>query len=327
MNPNNPNPHDAMVEELLAKATPRPSAPEDDREAIFQEVRQEWVTLGRSKRKRQRFAVVAALAASIAALVIAFIPNQTDNAPKVEVAALMKGNASISYSDDGEFWQPVAKDPIWSGNHVRTSGKGGLFAIAAGGNLRLKAYTHVVFLSPSHIRLESGSVYFDSEAKSPPVKLTISTQDGTIRNIGTQFTVNFDQSRTQVRVRSGEVSWNTSNAGLTRLKARQSGTLSSSGKINIETISPCDEHWGWVDALTPAYDPANKKIVALLEWFARETGRSLEFETSQARSIAYTETLKVKINTATLDELNPALATAELVSHFVGETIVVSELP
>ncbi len=323
----NPKKHDTMVEHILSGAAPRPSAPEDDREAIFSEVHSQWSALGKSRQRKRGFVIASAIAASFALVLFIFVQPQQSDTPTATVATLLNSAGSLSQSAQGDTWQRLnTHDRVRSGYHLKTAVEGGVFALDSGGNLRLKADTHIVFLDASHIRLESGAVYFDSGSHTKPGKITIQASGGTVQNIGTQFAVQSDESKMRVLVRSGWVSWTTPHAGLTQLAARESGTLSSTGQLTVDQIDSYGDPWAWTEEMTPAFDHSGKKIITLLEWFARETGRSLKFASSEAQKIALTQTIHGSINTASLDELNRTLETVDLTSRFREETIVVSML-
>ena len=101
--------------------------------------------------------------------------------------------------------------PVTVGDEIRTdtlidTTAGGRVAVALGddASLRVDVGSRIVMLRERVVRLEQGAVYVDSRLdQNRPI--LVQTQNGDVRDIGTQFEVRTDTSTVLIRVREGEV--------------------------------------------------------------------------------------------------------------------------
>jgi len=292
------------LEELLGKAPPRPTPPQQDEQLIRRAVRAEWDQLT-SRRTRSRRVINVALAASV--LLVVFV---TLNALRGPVDGDMQQVASIekqfgiirllsggeASSDDNEILE------IGSGQSVETGEESGLtLAWNDGGSLRLDQNTRVEFESDSEIHLQSGRIYFDSMPSGIPTvrtdpdkaKLTIRTDAGTVRHFGTQFVTQADGNELNVMVREGRVSVEGSHVNETAtVTVGQKLTVTRNGQTTVHDVDVSGGDWEWIEKTSPSFTLDNRPIIEFLTWVSRETGQPLRFTSSTVEDIVKEKELR-----------------------------------
>jgi ferric-dicitrate binding protein FerR (iron transport regulator) len=146
--------------------------------------------------------------------------------------------------------------------------------LAGGGNLRVARASAFEVVATNKLRLERGELYVDI----PPGArgsdaFTVLTDEGEFRHEGTQFSVAVGDRQTRLRVREGRVRWHGA-AGDTVVVAGTELTIDPRGERRRDLASTGRE-WAWTEALAPEIDIENRPLREFLDWFARETGRTL----------------------------------------------------
>jgi ferric-dicitrate binding protein FerR (iron transport regulator) len=160
--------------------------------------------------------------------------------------------------------------------------------LEAGGNLRIARASAIEIRSADVVSLTRGELYVDI----PPASRTASsfrvlTRAGEFRHIGTQFAVLISADQTTLRVREGHVVW-THAAGESTVAAGTEVTFDRDGNATRRPIPTAGRDWSWTEAMAPAVVIENRPVLEFLEWFARETGRTLAMDEParrQAQSI------------------------------------------
>jgi len=191
----------------------------------------------------------------------------------------------------------------------------------------------LVFEAANQIYLQKGRVYFDSVdspltsrvVHSEPVELSIRTDRGVVRHLGTQYMLEATADSLTISVREGEVSF----AGTKGLaKAGQQLIVAPGGRMEIAETDVYGEAWQWIQQTTPAVNLGGRQVAEALAWAGRETGRSIEYATPAAAAIASDFSL-VGFNAET--NLNPSRALfmfaemADLNVRIEGGVVVVRE--
>ena len=292
------------LEELLGKAPPRPTPPQQDEELIRRAVRAEWDQVT-SRRTRSRRVINFALAASVLpAVFVALnalrgpVDGDMQQVASIEkqfgiIKVLSGGEAS---SDDNEILE------IGSGQSVATAEESGLtLAWNDGGSLRLDQNTRVEFESGSEIYLQSGRIYFDSMPSGIPTvrtdpdkaKLTIRTDAGTVRHFGTQFVTQADGNELNVMVREGRVSVEGSHVDETAtVSVGQKLTVTRNGQTTVHDVDVSGGDWKWIEKTSPSFTLDNRPIIEFLTWVSRETGQPLRFASRNVEEIVKTKDLR-----------------------------------
>jgi hypothetical protein len=138
-------------------------------------------------------------------------------------------------------------------------------------------------------------MYFDS--MNSAVGLDVRTEFGVIRHLGTQFIGRVDSQSLSVSVREGSVSID----GLYFhgvAKQRQRVTLRGSARPQVLSISPYGDEWSWIEVTAPPSDFNGKTIYEFLQWVARETGLTIEFDDPVVEGMVRIETLTGQVDAA-----------------------------
>ncbi len=279
-----------VLEELLGKAPPRPTPPQQDEELIRQAVRAEWDQVTK-RRIRTRRVTQFALAASVLLAVFVglnALRGPVDGKQLQQLASIEKQFGIITMLNDGQA--------------VETGQEAGLtLAWNDGGSLRLDQNTRAEFESGSEIYLQSGRIYFDSMPSGIPTvrtdsdkaKLTIRTDAGTVRHFGTQFITQTDGNELSVMVREGRVSIEGSHVNKTAtVTVGQKLTVTRDGQTTVHDVDVSGGDWKWIEKTSPSFTLDNRPIIEFLTWVSRETGQPLRFTSSTVEDIVKEKELR-----------------------------------
>ncbi len=274
---------DAAVEELLARAEPRPAPPRALEAEIRSAVHDEWDRLTRGRVRRRRLVSVG-LAASLVVATIASL-------------SVLKGPGGASYAEtvaaiDKQFGIIRVTGPsagsgsVTSGQTLETGAASGIaLAWSRGGSLRIDAASRVLFESRTRVHLLEGRLYYDtvSDALSgiaPPAgsaRLLVETPHGTLRHLGTQFAAELRDDELRVFVREGAVRVESGDLRETAA-AGQGLRVAPDRAVEFTAISGADDYWQWVEPLSPTVELGGRTIFEALRWVSRETGLEVHYE-------------------------------------------------
>ncbi len=276
------------LEDLLGKAEPRQTPPQQDEESIRSAVRAEWNQVT-NRRVRTRRVTQLALAASV--LLAFFAGLNALRGPSYDNQLQQVANIEKQFG---------VISMLGNGHVVETGQESGLtLAWNGGGSLRLDQNTQVEFESSSGIYLRSGRLYFDSMPGGVPTviaardkaKLTIRTDLGTVRHFGTQFITQTNGDELSVLVREGRVSVKGTRIDETAV-AGQKLTVAGNGRILVDDVEASGDDWQWIEKTSPSFTLDNRPIIEFLTWVSRETGQPLRFESKRAEQVVRTEDLR-----------------------------------
>ncbi len=190
---------------------------------------------------------------------------------------------------------------------------GARIALAGAGSLRLAAGTGVEILSDHLLKLTDGDIYVDIPPESSrQVQLVVQTPAGSFTHVGTQFQVAVHAGQTQVRVREGQVRWS-SAAGDVVAAAGTQLLIDRQGKATRGEIAVAGADWVWAEMLAAAFEIENRSLTDYLQYFARETGRTLVFaDASVERRAAETKLHGSIRELSPVDALSAVMATTSL---------------
>ena len=224
---------------------------------------------------------------------------------------------------------------IEGGDLVETGSDSGLaLGWHDGGSLRLDENTLVVFEAADQIYLQSGRVYFDSETgllssqatTAGAANLSIRTDHGVLRHLGTQYMTRVDGDDLVISVREGVVSID-GNVKV-RASAGQQFAISGSGELSINDIDGFGGEWKWVEKSAPAVNLEGRLISDALSWVASESGYKVHYDSAGAQSVATQEILRgfpLKMDIEPTRALYLFMETVDLNAQIEGELIVISE--
>lgn len=294
----NPSQHDTdqhteeLVRRVLEAVGPRHALPEDLRERWETTFRAELGQVVQRKTRTRRIAL-GALAASIAAvaMVLVLLDSPPEPAQSVAEAIFVDGDSRLLGVGPVRAGMTLA-----SGQSVQTRDDSYVTMDYHGADVRL-GVDSIVKLHPNRLELVHGAIYVDTGADPsaiPPV--IVETELGTLSHLGTQFLVNYRASQLTVAVREGTIVLSTdqgdspftSEPGLATVVS-----VSDDGEITTFETTSHGELWDWVLEASPGFTAKGRSATQadILMWLARETGRTLKYETVAARSHAEIESL------------------------------------
>ena len=313
-------PIDAALEQRVYAAVRKEwqastSRPDDAR--VYRRVRREWDKTSRRARARRWTMPLAIAAAALLAVAVVLqpVPETPANIPLGEIVRTTVASGG-----------PRLGDKIFAGSTVATGADGGISIILADGeSLRLDRQTTVVVAARDRVRLLEGRVYADTGNFVYRDKaLVIETGNGTVTDVGTQFSVDTRGGSLDIAVREGRVDVRSDDTAHMAV-AGERLLLEPGQDAKVQTLTPHDDYWGWVSALAPVYDIENRSLLDFLRWAARETGRELVFEDNALRMAAMKTDLHGSVEDFQPDEAIAAvLATTRFRYRIADDRIVIT---
>ena len=246
---------DDPIARILKFAGSRPQ-PDQERQAEFKRaLRAEWRRVTEPRSQRRTFGWAAGVAAGVAAaLVLAWLqPWKITQQPSVTqvVGRVVRSEGSVrrlpATSTSSPSQSVTVGDEIPADTVLETAETGRMaLALGEGLSLRIDVGSRILLVADRVVTVERGAVYVDSSAeKSGPV--LIHTQNGDVRDIGTQFEVRAGRSSFRVRVREGEVLVKRNDSEMTAragegLHVDQQGRYSSQHGPNLRARVGMDQH-------------------------------------------------------------------------------------
>ena len=309
------------LEELFRHAEPRERPPPAAERTIRDSLHGQWaaITQRRKTKRRGLFAVAATVAvAALAAAVLFDRPQPTPPGVHVAEVVLARGHSSVLSQDGGPGVRITVKTSLEAGQEVRTAPGGGLaLGWFNGITLRLDEQSRVLLLDQDRARLLSGRIYIDtSDALGAATGFRILTPAGPVRHVGTRYMVGVLAGATSVSVRDGQVLLGEESAG-----NGERLTVTVSGERNRETIEAYGEEWSWTEDLAMPMETDGRTVAELLTWIGRETGRSVEYASREARTLALETRIHGNIAAEPMKALDLVMETTDLEAEIRGGTI------
>jgi ferric-dicitrate binding protein FerR (iron transport regulator) len=309
------------LRQLFAHAKPRPLPPAGDTEEIRRAVYAEWdaVTGRRVWFRRGGFAAAAAMLLAVAVWVGGGLNLST---PLPTIARVERVQGTVNAGGDAQL---TVGGALVAGNAIATGSGQVALRLASGGSLRVGAQSEVVLTGADAAELVAGVLYFDSEDRRGGTEFTVTTELGTVRDIGTQFLVrvNGEQNALDVGVRDGRVvltkDGDSGTAGVgERLVATQGAST-----IRRDAIPTFGGDWDWVERLAPPFDIDGRTVSDFLAWFAAQTGRSVVFGSPTAERMARETILSGSIDLEPQQKLSAVLALTDLTYALDAERVLI----
>lgn len=308
---------------LFAHAKPRPLPPAADAEEIRRAVYAEWdvVTRRRVWMRRSGFAAAVSMLV-VVALWVGSGMNPSALPPAVALVERVQGTVDGG-DDDARL---AVGSALIAGNTVSTGAGQVALRVASGGSLRVGPQSVIVLTGTDTAELVAGVLYFDSEDQRSGAEFAVTTELGTVRDVGTQFLVRLSGNRSQldVGVRDGRAlltkDGDSGSAGVgERLVARRNAT-----SIRRDVMATFGSEWDWAEKLAPPFEIDGRTVSAFLAWFAAQTGRSVVFGSPAAERLARDTVLNGSIDLEPLQKLLAVLALTDLTYALEEERVVIN---
>jgi len=320
------------VRDLIVDAGERPELPQEDLETIREAARAQWLELVRRHnldvgRRRSR---LWALAASLLLVVAtawwwssARVPSGAGRSAVVATIERME--------DDGIEGFTVGTE-IRLGDTIETRvGKDGgaqrlALRLEDGTSMRIDTLSVLVFTHEHEVELRQGGIYLDTGTDPAAVApLTVVTELGAIRHVGTQYEVrllDYDEA-VRIRVREGEVSLE-SSSGSYSIVAGEQIELKDDGRSEETSISTYGSDWDWVGEVAPGIEIDDMPILDYLKWLSRESGRRIVFESDVVERYALEHTINMSIEGLTpMESLDDVRVASDLIFEEQNGSILV----
>lgn len=285
--------HDPIVR-VLKLAGSRPQ-PDPERKVDFKRaLRTEWHRVTEPRPQYRAFGWAAAIASGLAAALVLAWLQPWRNAPQPAamqivgrivrsegVVRSMPATAPSRSSHSVSIGDEVRADTV-----LETADAGRMaLALAGGVSLRIDVDSRIVIVAERTVKVERGAVYVDSRAgKSGPV--LVQTENGAVRDIGTQFEVRAERASFRVRVREGEVLVSRSGSEMTA-RTGEALHVDPRGRYVRSPIPIFGPEWAWTSAIAPQFQLEGSTVQQFLEWVAREQAWRWRFaDTETARRAA-----------------------------------------
>jgi ferric-dicitrate binding protein FerR (iron transport regulator) len=252
-------------------------------------------TRGNGWRRRARWlapAIAASVAAVIAMVLLERPPGVTPNDARTFAAvALFDGSVTVIRDGRQRRLQDTGSEAAFVGERIETS-DGARLALRLGNGmqLRLNEETTIEIADSAAVELIAGMIYLDVPPSVPPAEFAVVSAYGTVEHVGTQYSAAVAEDGLVVRVREGEARVLSDAAnGTDRAHTAMAGQqieIGSGGTAEVSDFSRNDPQWAWVEELARTSFDEPRSVLALLEWAARETGRTMQLEPGAARDRA-----------------------------------------
>jgi ferric-dicitrate binding protein FerR (iron transport regulator) len=321
---------DEALETLLSQATVRPAPGADAEATVRRTVQAEWQGMVRTRKRRARAVRFAMAATFLLAAFVAIDAFRGTVVPAAHVADIDRSHGPVYLlGERSELHETPDLTSVVAGQTVVTGKGAGIgFAMVSGTSVRLDQGVRVEFIDTQTVHLHSGRIYVDSRpaqsADHPSGGLLVRTNHGDVRHLGTQFIAQVEDRLLAVSVREGKVAIDGRFHDAT-VSTGQLVSIRGSQRPSVANVPRFGEHWKWAEAMAPSADFDGRSVKDFLEWVSRETGLSLEFESSRAEQLARDENLNGEIDSPPMNALRVWMMGVDLDWRIDDGVILISE--
>lgn len=277
------------------------------------------------RRARWPLAFAASVAVALVAGGLSWQSSRLGTA--VAVAEVVRGPVSIASPGLAGARESAlaARAPVAT-RQVVSTGAGGaaLLRLGPGLTLRLAANSRLALGGTGEVTLETGTAYVDADPRHGTQPLAVVTPLGSVRHLGTQYSVSATESRLEVAVREGRVQLSGTD-GREPLQARAGEALrvAASGEVERLAVGHDDPRWAWLGAVPVPFELQGASLPAFLEWYARESGQTVSFagpgDEARAREVVLSGSVA---GLSPEEALQVVVATAGIVANRDGGRLV-----
>jgi FecR protein len=275
-------------------------------------VEREWretVLQRRKGRLRRTWLAAAVVAVTVGVGWIAM--RQTGELPPEPIGTLIGTRDPVHLTGTAGHRLNASGESLVAGTRIET-GPGGAALLTLGSiGVRVGSGSVLELEHAGAVRLVRGRLYVDSgEHNDPGRSFLVATEFGTVTHRGTQYQVQVDPGRSLFTgVREGTVEVHAGGHAQSLTRGEGVRVNDSRGMVR-ETVSPYGELWQWVSDYAPEIYIDGRSLTTFLEWFARETGRTVVFVAPASRAAADQTVLSGSVSGLTpLQALDAVMAT------------------
>ncbi len=278
------------LHDLVRRAVRQGEPSSDVRDDIYRATREAWLRQRRQRVHRRQLAIAASL---LGFALLAGIGWMNFGAPAADphVAAIERFVGDVGLRHDsgaGREVEPRAGSPLIVGEQIDTAPGSRLVLRRPGGILlHVAGGSQLVWQTANAVRLTRGLVYVDTGGAVPGTdSLEIVTHTGSIRHIGTRFSVQVaDDLEVRVMVRDGAVRIGNARNDR-RLDAGQGARIARDGEVLASSLTLEDGPWQWLGAEQPRFPIEGRTLHAVLEDLALAEGEPLRYASSDVEAEA-----------------------------------------
>jgi ferric-dicitrate binding protein FerR (iron transport regulator) len=281
------NGDDTGIEELLRQVGARDEPSADMMLEVQAAVHAEWQSMLRARRRtRRQFISVGIAASALLAVGVAFFGVRYVTPTPIQVGQVTRIDGHLLVRPEEQTARVMAvAQSVSTGETIQTDDRSrAALQFGDAVSLRLDHGTIVKVAAADELVLTAGALYIDSQAQNPQ-DLTVRTDAGSVRHVGTQYEVRTHADEMVVSVREGRVMI-ANAAGTSSGVAGEQIRVTPRGQIVRGTVAAHDPHWQWAAHTAPQFDINDHTLAVFLEWVARETGRKVVYASSAAQSAA-----------------------------------------
>jgi hypothetical protein len=299
---------DSTLATLLNLAGPSPAIPEQIEQRVYQKVRSEWQSPSAMAKRTHTLRWVLPFAMAATVLIAVLVLPGAPEAPLRQVGKIVADGSDV-----------------FVGDTIDTTGVGGVAILLDGDiSMRIGDNSRIQVIAANEYSLLAGRVYIDTGDRIYADRhITIATGSGTATDIGTQFSVSYQQMDMSVAVREGRVDLSDHRQLYSAVRGEKL-TLRPGQPAQIDSVSIAGPEWDWAIALAPAFELEGHSVLDFLKWASRETGLELVFENDDVRSSARSARTYGSISGLTpLEAVAEVLATTQFKYSIDNDTISV----
>src|SRR5262245_28900718 len=275
---------DTSIEELLLQVGARDEPSAEMMLEVQAAVHAEWQSMVRARRTRRQFIAVGIAASAVLAVGVAFFGVRYMAPSPIQVAQITRIDGHLLVRPQGQTARELAvAQSVSTGETIQTDDRSrAALQFVDAVSLRLDQGTIVKVASADELVLTAGALYIDSQAQNPQ-ELTVRTDAGSVRHVGTQYEVRTHADDMVVSVREGRVMV-ANAAGTSSGSAGEEIRVTPRGQIVRGAVAADDPRWQWAAHTAPQFDINDRTLAMFLEWVARETGRKVVYSSNEAQS-------------------------------------------
>jgi ferric-dicitrate binding protein FerR (iron transport regulator) len=309
---------EAGIEELLRQVGARDEPAADMMRVVEAAVHAEWRSMLQERRRKRVYMTAGVAASAVLAIGTAMLGvRYLEPTTAIQVAQITRIDGHLLVRPESQAAREITvAQSVSTGETIQTDDRSrAALRFGDGVSLRLDHDTIVKVASADELVLTAGALYIDSGVDSQAQSsqaLTIVTDAGSVRHVGTQYQVRTHADEMEVSVREGRVVI-ANAAGTSSGVAGERIRVTPRGEIVRSTVPAHDPSWRWAAHTAPLFEINQRTFAAFADWVARETGRKVVYASADAQRTANQVTLRGSI--AGLDPdtaLSAVLSTTQL---------------